>query len=73
MEQLSTPMRRKRVSFSEEETQNLLNGVEKFGKSWSLILQNLKFHTTRTAVDLKDKHRGIQVGMSTGKIMIELQ
>jgi hypothetical protein len=46
MEQLPTPMRRKRVFFSEEETQNLLHGVEMFGKSWSLILQNFKFHTT---------------------------
>ncbi|XP_052080059.1 uncharacterized protein LOC127718146 [Mytilus californianus] len=58
--------RRRRVSFTEEETQNLLNGVNNFGKSWALILQNFEFHESRTQVDLKDKYRGIE--KKSGKI-----
>ena len=53
--------RRRRVSFTEEEIRNLVNGVNSFGKSWALILQNFEFHESRTQVDLKDKYRGIEV------------
>ncbi|XP_076088817.1 uncharacterized protein LOC143059225 [Mytilus galloprovincialis] len=52
--------RRRRVSFTEEEIRNLVNGVNSFGKSWALILQNFEFHESRTQVDLKDKYRGIE-------------
>ncbi|XP_063411356.1 putative leucine-rich repeat-containing protein DDB_G0290503 [Mytilus trossulus] len=60
LRQVFNGKRRRRVSFTEEEIQNLVNGVNSFGKSWALILQNFEFHESRTQVDLKDKYRGIE-------------
>ncbi len=53
--------RRKRVPFSREEENNLKYGVQKMGKFWNQILVTYKFHPSRTAVDLKDKFRRMEV------------
>lgn len=53
--------RKARVAFSYVEEQNLLQGVEKYGiGSWSTILDNFTFHSSRTNVSLKDKYRTLQ-------------
>ncbi len=58
----STP-RRSRLPYTEQEVESLIKGVRKHGHSWTLILNTYKFHPRRTAVDLKDKYRRIQVGI----------
>jgi len=49
-----------KVPFSEIETKNLLDGVKRFGKSWSVILSNYEFNN-RTATSLKDKYRNLKI------------
>jgi len=53
--------RRKRVEWSDGEIRALMAGVEKHGSSWSSILADaeLRFHGSRTQVDLKDKYRNV--------------
>jgi len=54
--------RRKKKYWKKHETDMLIQGVEKYGKSWSTILKiypELK-NNGRTQVDLKDKWRNIQ-------------
>jgi len=54
--------RRKKKYWKKHETDMLIQGVEKYGKSWSTILKiypDLK-NNGRTQVDLKDKWRNIQ-------------
>lgn len=57
-----TKERRKRVSWGEEEVENLKIGVKRHGEgSWSSILQDnqLNFNPQRTQIDLKDKWRNL--------------
>lgn len=50
-----------RVRFSEQEVENLMTGVKRFGVGkWKEILCCYEFNSKRTAVDLKDKYRNIQ-------------
>ncbi|KAF0288112.1 Telomere repeats-binding bouquet formation protein 1 [Amphibalanus amphitrite] len=53
----STRRRRRRVEYTEEEVQNLLRGVEKFGHDFRAIRLAYDFHPSRTTVDLYDKWR----------------
>ncbi|KAL7720573.1 Myb family DNA-binding domain containing protein [Entamoeba marina] len=54
------PVKKKKRRFSEEETQNLIEGVKKFGVGrWKNILNNYKFDG-RSCVDLKDKWRNLE-------------
>ena len=53
-------VKKKKRRFSEEETQNLIKGVEQFGVGhWKMILLNYKFDD-RSCVDLKDKWRNLE-------------
>ena len=55
-------MRRKRVPWTEEETENLAIGVEKHGEGfWADIFNDpeLYFNESRTQIDLKDKWRNM--------------
>ena len=40
-----------------QEVANLLDGVEKMGRSWNAILYTYQFHSSRTSTDLKDKYK----------------
>ena len=52
--------KKKKRRFTEEETKNLIEGVEKFGVGhWKNILNAYKFDG-RSCVDLKDKWRNIE-------------
>ncbi|BFU25901.1 hypothetical protein CL6EHI_001110 [Entamoeba histolytica] len=53
-------LKKKKRRFTEEETQNLIEGVQQFGIGhWKLILNNFKFDD-RSCVDLKDKWRNLE-------------
>ncbi|EKE37329.1 hypothetical protein ENUP19_0089G0017 [Entamoeba nuttalli] len=53
-------IKKKKRRFTEEETQNLIEGVQQFGIGhWKLILNNFKFDD-RSCVDLKDKWRNLE-------------
>ena len=53
-------VKKKKRRFSEEETQNLIKGVDQFGVGhWKMILLNYKFDD-RSCVDLKDKWRNLE-------------
>lgn len=49
--------RRQRTPYSDQEVANLLDGVEKMGRSWNVILYTYQFHSSRTSTDLKDKYK----------------
>ncbi|XP_071099276.1 uncharacterized protein [Haliotis cracherodii] len=49
--------KRQRVAYSQEELDNLSHGVETLGTKWNQILVTYKFHPSRTAVDLMEKHK----------------
>lgn len=51
--------RRQRLEYTEDEEENLLEGVRKRGRSWTQILATYQFHPSRTAVDLKDKYKSM--------------
>ena len=52
--------KKKKRRFTEEETQNLIEGVEKYGVGhWKMILNGYNFND-RSCVDLKDKWRNIE-------------
>ncbi|KAF0304139.1 Telomere repeats-binding bouquet formation protein 1 [Amphibalanus amphitrite] len=53
----SSRRRRRRVEYTEEEVQNLLRGVDKFGHDFRAIRLAYDFHPSRTTVDLYDKWR----------------
>lgn len=53
--------RKPRVPYTEEETHNLMTGVQKVGKHWSQILCTYQFHPSRTAVDLMEKYKRMMV------------
>ena len=50
--------RKKYRRWTEEETENLRQGVERWGTKWALILQSYDFDE-RTGVDLKDRWRNL--------------
>ena len=50
----------KKIFFSAEETRNLIEGYNRYGNRWKLILESFDFHEKRTAVDLKDKARNLK-------------
>ncbi|KAL7718274.1 Myb family DNA-binding domain containing protein [Entamoeba marina] len=53
-------IKKKKRRFSEEETQNLIEGVNRFGVGhWKTILNNFQFDG-RSCVDLKDKWRNLE-------------
>lgn len=53
--------RRPRVSWTDEEVDNLLAGVRRHGEMWKMILDDpdFEFNSVRTNVDLKDKYRNL--------------
>ncbi|XP_067655903.1 uncharacterized protein [Haliotis asinina] len=59
--------KRKRVAYSQEELDNLSHGVETFGTKWNQILVTYKFHPSRTAVDLGEKHRRMVKSSTSSK------
>ncbi len=64
--------RRKRQEFSQDEIDNLITGVGKSGKHWNFILWSYKFKPGRTAVDLKDKYRRMQVSYNDSSQCFEV-
>jgi hypothetical protein len=57
---MSSSANKKRIPWTEEETSNLYNGVERYGVGeWAKIMSTYKFHDRRRAVDLKDKWRNM--------------
>jgi Myb-like DNA-binding domain len=52
--------RKGRVKFSEEETENLIEGYKRYGHQWGVILSHYQFHPHRRPVDLKDKIRNLR-------------
>ena len=56
--------RRQRVPYTDREVSHLLQGVQLLGKSWKQLLNSFPFHPSRTAVDLKDKYKRMQVKMT---------
>jgi hypothetical protein len=57
-----------RVNFTEEEDQNLIDGIKEFGLGkWANILKNNKegFHPKRTGTNLKDRWRNIKKSLSS--------
>lgn len=59
--------RRHRIPYSQEEVDNLLEGVENLGKFWCQILSTYKFHPSRTAVDLMEKFKRLSVRILVNK------
>lgn len=59
--------RRHRIPYSQEEVDNLLEGVENLGKFWGQILATYKFHPSRTAVDLMEKFKRLSVRIHVNK------
>ena len=55
--------RRQRVPYTDQEVRHLLQGVQLLGTSWKRLLSSFPFHPSRTAVDLKDKYKRMQVSM----------
>ena len=55
--------RRQRVPYTDQEVRHLLQGVQLLGTSWTRLLSSFPFHPSRTAVDLKDKYKRMQVSM----------
>nr|XP_030138190.3 telomere repeats-binding bouquet formation protein 1 isoform X2 [Taeniopygia guttata] len=53
--------RRVRKDFTTEEINCLLNGVQKMGNQWNLILWSYPFQKGRTSVDLSKKYYRLQV------------
>ena len=53
--------RRHRVPYSEQEIQNLMEGVRSLGKFWGQIIATYDFHPSRTAVDLMEKFKRLTV------------
>ena len=47
--------RKLRIDFVAEELQNLIAGVKRYGSRWTDILAMYNFHSSRSAVDLKEK------------------
>lgn len=51
----------KRVRWTQEEVDNLIEGVQEYGKgSWAEILAAFEFNDCRTSVNLKDKWRNLE-------------
>lgn len=63
----STRKRRHRIPYSQEEVDNLLEGVQNLGKFWCQILATYKFHPSRTAVDLMEKFKRLTVRILVNK------
>lgn len=53
--------RRSRIPYSEEEINNLVEGVNNIGKFWGQILATYEFHPSRTAIDLMEKYKRLKV------------
>lgn len=51
----------RRVPWSDEDSQRLLDGIEQFGCSWSLIQKNTDFDHPRDQVAIKDRARNMKV------------
>jgi Myb-like DNA-binding domain len=51
----------RRVAWSEADSDRLIDGIEQFGCSWSLIAKNVNFDHPRDQVALKDKARNMKV------------
>jgi hypothetical protein len=51
----------KRVTWSEADSNRLIDGIEQFGCSWSLIAKNVNFDHPRDQVALKDRARNMKV------------
>jgi hypothetical protein len=51
----------KRIPWSEEDSIRLIDAIEQFGCSWSLIAKNVDFDHPRDQVALKDKARNMKV------------
>lgn len=51
----------KRIPWSEEDSIRLMDAIEQFGCSWSLIAKNVDFDHPRDQVALKDKARNMKV------------
>ncbi|ELU13718.1 hypothetical protein CAPTEDRAFT_190302 [Capitella teleta] len=66
----STPTRRSRIPYSEDEIINLENGVASIGRYWNQILFTYKFHPSRTAVDLKEKYSRLHKTMNVSSMSI---
>jgi hypothetical protein len=65
-----------RVNFTEEEDENLLLGIKKYGiGKWEVILQQNKqgFHEKRTGTNLKDRWRNIKKKMNSDQEIIRRQ
>ena len=51
----------KKVKFSEIETEDLMDGIARFGYgNWAKILASYPFHHSRNKVSLKDKARNLK-------------
>ncbi|XP_078335986.1 telomere repeats-binding bouquet formation protein 1-like isoform X3 [Crassostrea virginica] len=59
--------RRHRVPYSEQEIQNLMEGVRSLGKFWGQILATYDFHPSRTAVDLMEKFKRLTKATNSNK------
>ncbi|XP_050409487.1 telomere repeats-binding bouquet formation protein 1-like [Patella vulgata] len=51
--------RRNRVEYTDQEIDNLIEGIETLGSKWNQILLTYKFHPSRTSVDLRDKYKSL--------------
>ena len=51
----------RRIPWSEEDSMRLMDAIEQFGCSWSLIAKNVDFDHPRDQVALKDKARNMKV------------
>ena len=51
----------KRVPWSDADSQRLIDGIEQFGCSWSVIAKNTDFDHPRDQIALKDKARNMKV------------
>ncbi|KAI0999134.1 hypothetical protein K3495_g9061 [Podosphaera aphanis] len=59
-----------RTTWSENDTISLIEGIEKFGCSWSNILTFTKWETERNQVALKDKARNLKVNLLKSGAML---
>ncbi|KAH8776962.1 hypothetical protein BGZ57DRAFT_854360 [Hyaloscypha finlandica] len=62
----------KRVPWSDADSKRLIDGIEQFGCSWSVIAKNTDFDHPRDQIALKDKARNMKVTFLKANIVLPL-
>ncbi|XP_066934982.1 telomere repeats-binding bouquet formation protein 1-like isoform X2 [Clytia hemisphaerica] len=59
---MMTPSRRRqRKEYTAEEVNYIIDGAERYGRRWKMVLDAYPFQNGRTAIDLKDKYKKLKI------------